>query len=210
LIPFFQQNNILMSNLKESIKAIFQKFAVDPKAYGINLETEVALETEGKLQDGTPIYTSAESFAIGVDVYTKDSEGNNMPAAQGRYMLETGEFIDVNELGQIAEMGIPEMEEEMSSVDLLNAIEKLTERVSSLQGENTTLAAELAAIKSEKDKVAGQLNTTKAELSALKKQPAAPSVKENKTRVALSTEKEKPFAQMTLRERIIKNIENIK
>jgi hypothetical protein len=54
------------------------------------------------------------------------------------------------------------------------------------------------------------LNTTKAELSALKKQPAAPSVKENKTRVALSTEKEKPFAQMTLRERIIKNIENIK
>jgi regulator of replication initiation timing len=102
------------------------------------------------------------------------------------------------------------MEEEMSSVDLLNAIEKLTERVSSLEGENTTLAAELAAIKTEKDKVAGQLNTTKAELSALRKQPAAPSVKENKTRVALSTEKEKPFSQMTLRERIIKNIENIK
>jgi hypothetical protein len=199
-----------MSNLKESIKAIFQKFAVDPKAYGINLETEVALETEGKLQDGTPIYTSAESFAIGADVYTKDSEGNNMPAAQGRYMLETGEFIDVNELGQIAEMGIPEMEEEMSSVDLLNAIEKLTERVSSLEGTNESLTAELATAEGKIQELSSLLKNTKTELSSLKKQPAAASVKETK-RVVLGAEtKEKPFAQMTLRERIIKNIENIK
>lgn len=199
-----------MSNLKESIKAIFQKFAVDPKAYGINLETEVALETEGKLKDGTPIYTSAESFAIGADVYTKDSEGNNVPAAQGRYELETGEFIDVNELGQIAEMGMPEMEEEMSSQDLVNAIEKLTERVASLEGQNSTLNAELTKAEDKIEELSAVLKNTKTELSSLKKQPAAASVKETK-RVVLGAEtKEKPFAQMTLRERIIKNIENIK
>ena len=199
-----------MSNLKESIAAIFQKFAVDPKAYGINLETEVQLETEGKLKDGTPIYTSADSFAIGVDVYTKDSEGNNVPAAQGRYELETGEFIDVNEMGQIAEMGIPEMEEEMSSMDLVNAIEKLTERVASLEGTNETLTAELATAENKITELSSLLKNTKTELSSLRKQPAAASVKENK-RVVLGAEvKEKPFAQMTLRERIIKNIENIK
>jgi len=199
-----------MSNLKESIKAIFQKFSVDPKAYGINLETEVNLEVEARLKDGTPIFTSAESFAVGVDVYTKDSEGNKVPAAQGRYELETGEYLDVNELGQVAEMGVPEMEEEMSSQDLLTAIEKLTERVASLEGTNNSLNAELAKAEDKIEELSAQLKNTKTELSSLRKQPAAPSVKEQK-RVVLGAEKnEKPFAQMTLRERIIKNIENIK
>jgi len=199
-----------MSNLKESIAAIFQKFAIDPKAYGINLETEVNLEVEARLKDGTPIFTSAESFAIGVDVYTKDEEGNKMPAAQGRYELETGEFIDVNELGQIAEMGIPEMEEEMSSADLLSAIEKLTERVASLEGQNSTLNAELTKAEDKIEELSAVLKNTKTELSSLKKQPAAPSVKEQKRVVLGADKKEKSFTQMTLRERIIKNIENIK
>lgn len=199
-----------MSNLKESIKAIFQKFSVDPKAYGINLESEVNLEVEARLKDGTPIFTSAESFAVGVDVYTKDTEGNKVPAAQGRYELETGEYLDVNELGQVAEMGVPEMEEEMSSADLLTAIEKLTERVSSLENTNNSLNTELAKAEDKIEELSAQLKNTKTELSSLRKQPAAPSVKEQK-RVILGAEKnEKPFAQMTLRERIIKNIENIK
>lgn len=199
-----------MSNLKESIKAIFQKFSVDPKAYGINLETEINLEVEARLKDGTPIFTSAESFAVGVDVYTKDSEGNKVPAAQGRYELETGEYLDVNELGQVAEMGVPEMEEEMSSQDLVHAIEKLTERVASLEGTNNSLNAELTKAEDKIEELSAQLKNTKTELSSLRKQPAAPSVKEQK-RVVLGAEKnDKPFAQMTLRERIIKNIENIK
>lgn len=199
-----------MSNLKESIKAIFQKFSVDPKAYGINLESEVNLEVEARLKDGTPIFTSAESFAVGVDVYTKDTEGNKVPAAQGRYELETGEYLDVNELGQVAEMGVPEMEEEMSSQDLLTAIEKLTECVSLLENTNNSLNTELTKAEDKIEELSAQLKNTKTELSSLRKQPAAPSVKEQK-RVILGAEKnEKPFAQMTLRERIIKNIENIK
>ncbi len=185
-----------MSNLKESIAAIFQKFAIDPKAYGINLETEVNLEVEARLKDGTPIFTSAESFAIGVDVYTKDEEGNKMPAAQGRYELETGEFIDVNELGQIAEMGIPEMEEEMSSADLLSAIEKLTERVASLEGQNSTLNAELNKAEDKIEELSAVLKNTKTELSSLKKQPAAPSVKEQKRVVLGADKKENGFSKI--------------
>jgi hypothetical protein len=198
-------------NLKESLKEIFSKFKIDPSVHGIKLE-EVALETEGRLKDGTPVFTSADSFAIGVDVYTKDEEGNKVAAAAGRYELETGEFIDVNELGQIAEMGIPEMEEEMSSDDLLSAINKLSERVSQLETVNADLNTQLSNAKNEAAKSAENLSAVKAELSAVKKQPATVSVKEkNSTRVIMGEQKaEKPFNQMTLRERIVKNIEKIK
>ena len=200
-----------MSNLKESIKAIFQKFAVDPKAYGINLETEVQLETEGRLKDGTPVYTSAEAFAIGVDCYTKDEEGNKVPAAAGRYELESGEFIDVDDMGMVSEMGIPEMEDmEMSSADVISMVEKLTDRVSFLEGNNSTLAAELTAAEDKIEMLSAALKNSKTELSSLKKQPAASSVKENKKVVLGAEKKEKSFAQMTLRERILQNIENIK
>ena len=200
-----------MSNLKENIKAIFQKFAIDPKAYGINLETEVQLETEGRLKDGTPVYTSAEAFAIGVDVYTKDEEGNKMPAAAGRYELESGEFIDVDDMGMVSEMGIPEMEDmEMSSADVISMVEKLTDRVSFLEGNNSTLAAELTAAEDKIEMLSAALKNSKTELSSLKKQPAATSVKENKKVILGAEKKEKSFAQMTLRERILQNIENIK
>ena len=200
-----------MSNLKESIKAIFQKFAVDPKAYGINLETEVELETEGRLKDGTPVYTSAEAFAIGVDCYTKDEEGNKVPAAAGRYELESGEFIDIDDMGMVAEMGIPEMEDmEMSSADVISMVEKLTDRVSFLEGNNSTLAAELTAAEDKIEMLSAALKNSKTELSSLKKQPAASSVKENKKVILGAEKKEKSFAQMTLRERILQNIENIK
>jgi hypothetical protein len=199
-------------NLKESLKEIFSKFKIDPSVHGIKLE-EVALETEGRLKDGTPVFTSANSFAIGVDVYTKDEEGNKVAAAAGRYELETGEFIDVNELGQIAEMGIPELEEvEMTSDDLLSAINKLSERVSQLETVNAELTTELSNAKNEAAKSAENLSAVRAELSAVKKQPATVSVKEkNPTRVIMGEQKaEKPFNQMTLRERIVKNIEKIK
>lgn len=199
------------TNLKDSLKNIFSKFGIDPSVHGIKLE-EVKLETEGKLMDGTPIYTSAESFAIGAEVYTKDAEGNMIPATAGRYELESGEFIDVNEASQIAEMGLPEMEEEMSSDDLLSAINKLSERVSTLEGEKTALETELAAVKNQAAKATENLGAVKAELAAVKKQPATVSVKEkNPTRVILGDQKsEKPFNQMTLRERIVNNIEKIK
>jgi len=199
------------SNLKESLKSIFSKFGIDPSVHGIKLE-EVQLEVEGKLKDGTPIFTSAESFSIGVEVYTKDEEGNKVPAAAGRYELESGEFIDVNEASQIAEMGLPEMEEEMSSDDLLSAINKLSERVSVLETEKTALETELATVKGEAAQAVENLGAVKAELAAVKKQPAIASVKEKaNTRVNLNAEKkEKPFSQMTLGERIKKNLENIK
>lgn len=109
-------------------------------------------------------------------------------------------------------MGLPEMEKEMSSDDLLSAINKLSERVSTLEGEKTALETELAIVKNEASKATEKLGAVKAELAAVKKQPATVSVKEkSSTRVIMGEQKaEKPFSQMTLRERIINNIEKIK
>jgi len=199
-----------MSNLKESIAAIFQKFSVDPKTYGINLETEVNLETEAKLSDGTSIFTSADSLVIGADVYTKDAQGNKVAAMAGDYQLESGEIVTVNEMGQVDEIASPDMAQEMSSADVLSAIEKLTERVASLEGQNSTLNAELTKAEDKIEELSAVLKNTKTELSSLKKQPAAPSVKEQKRVVLGADKKEKSFGQMTLLERISKNIENIK
>ncbi len=92
----------------------------------------------------------------------------------------------------------------------ISAIEKLTERVASLEGQNSTLNAELTKAEDKIEELSAVLKNTKTELSSLKKQPAAPSVKEQKRVVLGADKKEKSFAQMTLRERIIKNIENIK
>ena len=199
-----------MSNLKESIAAIFQKFSVDPKTYGINLETEVNLETEAKLSDGTSIFTSADSLVIGADVYTKDAQGNKVAAMAGDYQLESGEIVTVNEMGQVDEIASPDMAQEMSSADVLSAIEKLTERVASLEGQNSTLNAELTKAEDKIEELSAVLKNTKTELSSLKKQPAAPSVKEQKRVILGADKKEKSFGQMTLLERISKNIENIK
>jgi hypothetical protein len=100
----------------------------------------------------------------------------------------------------------------MSSDDLLSAINKLSERVSQLETVNAELSTELSNAKNEAAKSAENLSAVKAELSAVKKQPATVSVKEkNPTRVIMAEQKaDKPFNQMTLRERIVKNIEKIK
>ena len=111
----------------------------------------------------------------------------------------------------VAEMGIPELEDmEMSSADVLSMMEKLTERVSFLEGNNSTMAAELTAAEDKIEMLSAALKNSKMELSSLKKQPAASSVKENKKVILGAEKKEKSFSQMTLRERILQNIENIK
>jgi hypothetical protein len=199
-------------NVRDSIKAIFAKHNIDPAAHGIQLSAEVALEVQGQLIDGTAIYTSADAFAVGADCYTKDDAGNNVPCMAGEYQLADGTMLTIGEDSKVAEMGMAQSEQEMSSSDLLAAIESLSTRVSLLEGEKATLEAELASEKSKSDKVATDLNSVKAELSALRKSPAAESVK---SKVELKSAKNAPiatpaksYAQMTLKERIQFNIEN--
>jgi hypothetical protein len=198
-------------NFKERLLATFHKHNIDAKSVGIALAEEVKLEVEGKLMDGTSVFTSAETFAVGSDVYTKDEAGNNVPAMAGEYVMEDGTTIAVGEDGMVAEIKEQEVETEMSSEDFFSAIDKLSERISALEADKAALSTELSNEKARVAELSKDLNSTKTELSAMRRTPAAPSVKEKQVALAKTAPvQEKSFSQMTLSERIMSNIQKIK
>jgi len=177
LYPNIQQ----MSNIKEQIKSVFNKYGIDPSSVGIKFEeetaaaeapaTEVKFAVEGTLADGTKIYSTADEWVVGVDIYTQDAEGNPVPVPAGEYLLEDGVTkVVVGEDGKVAEIEKEEQSTEMSSEDLVAVIGQLSERIAALEGEKTELAAAVESAKNDAEAI-------KAELASVKKAPAVPSVK---------------------------------
>jgi hypothetical protein len=177
-IPKYQK----MSDIKNQIKAVFAKYNIEPSALGIKFEdesteaaaepaTEVKFAVEGTLSDGTKIYSTANEWVAGVDIYTQDAEGNPVPVPAGEYMLEDGvTMVSVTEDGIVATIGVMEVETEMSSEDLVAVIGQLSERIAALETEKTELAAAVETANNE-------VKSVKAELASVKKAPAVPSVK---------------------------------
>jgi hypothetical protein len=165
-----------MSNIKEQIKSVFSKYGIDPSSVGIKFEeeaaaTEVKFAVEGTLNDGTKIYSTADEWVVGVDIYTQDAEGNPVPVPAGEYLLEDGVTkVVVGEDGLVAEIEREEQSTEMSSEDLVAVIGSLSERIAALETEKTELSAAVESAKNE-------VETVKAELASVKK---APAVKENR------------------------------
>ncbi len=165
-----------MSNIKEQIKSVFSKYGIDPSSVGIKFEeeaaaTEVKFAVEGTLNDGTKIYSTADEWVVGVDIYTMDAEGNPVPVPAGEYLLEDGVTkVYVGEDGMVAEIEREEQSTEMSSEDLVAVIGQLSERIAALEVEKTELAAAVENAKKDAEAV-------KAELASVKKAPAVPSVK---------------------------------
>jgi hypothetical protein len=170
-----------MSNIKEQIKSVFNKYGIDPSSVGIKFEeetaaaeapaTEVKFAVEGTLADGTKIYSTADEWVVGVDIYTQDAEGNPVPVPAGEYLLEDGvTTVYVGEDGMVSEIERAEQSTEMSSEDLVAVIGQLSERIAALETEKTELAAAVESAKKDAEVV-------KAELAKVKKAPAVPSVK---------------------------------
>ena len=165
-----------MSNIKEQIKSVFNKYGIDPSTVGIKFEeeaaaTEVKFAVEGTLADGTKIYSTADEWVVGVDIYTQDAEGNPVPVPAGEYLLEDGVTkVYVGEEGTITEIEREEQSTEMSSEDLVAVIGNLSERIAALEVEKTELAAAVETAKKDAEAL-------KTELASVKKAPAVPSVK---------------------------------
>ena len=170
-----------MSNIKEQIKSVFNKYGIDPSTVGIKFEeettaaeapaTEVKFAVEGTLADGTKIYSTADEWVVGVDIYTMDAEGNPVPVPAGEYLLEDGVTkVYVGEEGTITEIEREEQSTEMSSEDLVSVIGNLSERIAALEVEKTELAAAVETAKKDAEAL-------KTELASVKKAPAVPSVK---------------------------------
>jgi hypothetical protein len=133
--------------------------------------TEVKFAVEGTLADGTKIYSTADEWVVGVDIYTQDAEGNPVPVPAGEYLLEDGVTkVYVGEEGTITEIEREEQSTEMSSEDLVAVIGNLSERIAALEVEKTELAAAVETAKKDAEAL-------KTELTSVKKAPAVPSVK---------------------------------
>jgi arsenate reductase-like glutaredoxin family protein len=202
----------MSKNFITRLKETFHKFNIDPSQVGVQLEDEIKLSSEGKLQDGTMIYSTADTWGVGADIYTMDENGTPVPVAAGAYILEDGTNVMVDENGFISQFGEP-VEQEMSSEDLMKIIESLSEKVNALTIEKTELASQLATESEKAIKSSQEASSLKTELSSLKKTASASSVKDTKTHVFAkekSQSPEKSWSQMTLKERILFNIEQSK
>lgn len=203
------------STLRDSIKSLLHKFNVDPKSVG--MAEDIKLEAEAKLADGSSVFTSAESFAVGADCYIKDADGNPQPCAPGEYPMEDGTTLVIDENGMIAEIKEMELnpnEQEMSSADILATIEAMGERISALESRNAELSEQLSSAETKLSEANDKLVKNQVELTALRKAPAATSVKDKSASVKLaeveSSVEEKPFELMNYQERVIANLKNFK
>ena len=86
------------------------------KALGLSKETEVNLEYQAKLVDGTIIVSSAEDLAEGSDVSILAEDGTTMPLPPGSYETEDGTTFEVVDEGIIDSIGETEEEVEEEEV----------------------------------------------------------------------------------------------
>jgi hypothetical protein len=113
---------------------------------------------EGVLADGTKIFTNADAFGEGVDVFAVDADGNKAPLPDGEYTLPEGDvLVVVDGLVKSISPAVVELPEEMSAEAVEQTIativqsfeQKLAEKVDEINA----VKAELASVKEELSKV---------------------------------------------------------
>jgi len=79
----------------------------------LGLDTETKLAVQEKLVDGTIVVSEAEMLEVGADISILGEDGMTTLLAPGNYELENGTKIMVEVEGVIAEIEVPEVEEEV-------------------------------------------------------------------------------------------------
>ena len=82
--------------LQKRINELFNKF-------NLSLSTieKSQLMAEATLENGTIVYTDAEGFEDGAEVYIVNEEGEKIPLPLGEYTLDSGEAFTIAEGGKI-------------------------------------------------------------------------------------------------------------
>lgn len=180
----------IIAKAQEKLAAHNITLSVDEPAEVTKEETAEALKfmKEVALEDGTIIFTPAENWDLGVEVYTKDADGNPVALVDGDYNIADGSILSVVE-GKVsaivpAEAETPEEEvvaEAQAEAEVLtkqyvdDALTAITEQFSELKAEFEKL---LSSKEIEMAEVSKELDTVKAAYSALSNQAAAVSVKQ--------------------------------
>lgn len=184
-------------NLREKVNALFAKHNVSLSAEEV---VEVKQMVEAILEDGTSIYTDSDAWAVGVRVFSKDADGNEVVVLDGEYKTADGQVVIVS--GGLVEE-IKPMEEEAPEVEVVIEEEQATEVVAeeTFNAEVEGLLSLVAKLESE----LAELKKANAELSSqvtkLSAQPAAPSIKEVKQNKQSAPSK--PYAKMSAEERFV-------
>jgi hypothetical protein len=181
--------NIINMSVLDSVAKIFAK-------YNIKLEEEDKKDmklAEGTLADGTMIYSTAESWAVGVDVAVKNEDGELVAVPDGEYELDNGIMIVVKEglLESIVEPTAEEVEEETAAGE-----EKKDEELAAIKQELEDMRSAFNTLKAS---LSADIKAKEAEINALKlaqaKRPAkAPQPKAEKVELSKLNPRERAFA----------------
>ena len=157
------------------IQDILNKFAPQLSKHGVKLSVEetvapeatpVAMAVEGALSDGTMIYSSADAFAEGVDVFVMDADGNPTPLADGEYTMDNGMTIVVA-AGVIESMAEAITEEPTVEIEIEQEVAE-TYSKEQVEGLLNNIITEFEA----------KLSAAEKKITELSKAPAATTVKQ--------------------------------
>ena len=167
-------------NLKDRIQDIFEQYSVhlekdekDEKEMEHTPDhkdekTEMAKKT---LANGTEIYTDADAFGVGVDVFIVNEEGERMPLPDGEYEYAEGGKTVVAD-GKIAEMVEAEEEDKVEAEDKEEEKtmkdEEKKEEMSYTISESQLSSIIAKAVGAAKEEFAKDMEATKDELSSMK------------------------------------------
>lgn len=198
-----------MSKTNEKVNAILAKFGL--KAIALSEEKKQMLAS-ANTADGMVLSTPAEAFAAGVEVYTVDADGNEVPAPAGEYAMEDGSILVVGEGGICSEIKPMETEVEVEmSEDVTKVIESLASRLAEVEAKLTASEEALAAATAKATTAEGQVTNLSKQLEVLKAKPAAPSAKDKETHLSKEgVQSEKTYEQMSYSEKINFNMEKLR
>ena len=183
-------------NLREKVNALFAKHNVSLSAEEV---VEVKQMVEAILEDGTSIYSDSDAWAVGVRVFTKDMDGNEVVVMDGEYKTAEGLVVTVADglVAEIAETAEEAPEAEVAPVEVV-AEEQTAETFNAEVEGLLSLVAKLENELADAKKANANLSSEVTKLSA---QPAVQSIKEVKQ--AKVSAPAKSYNKMSAEERFL-------
>lgn len=181
-----------METTQKNIFSIISKFNAKLSAHGVKLSAEEVADqaeamkfmAEAALEDGTIVYTPAEAWGEGVEIFVKDADGNMVAVPDGDIKTADGSVISVAG-GRVVTIAPAEIEgeepmAEEQTEELEQAVETFTKAdvESMISDALNSFKAELSAKNEEISKLSEELNAEKQARAELSKQAAAVSVKQ--------------------------------
>jgi hypothetical protein len=178
-----------METTEKNIFSIIKKFNEKLSAHGVKLSADEVADqaeamkfmAEAALEDGTIVYTPAEAWGEGVEIFVKDADGNMVAVPDGDIKTADGTIISVAG-GRVVTIAPAEVEaeEEEKVEEVEQAAETFTKAdvETMIQDALNGFAAQLSAKDEELKTLQGELKAVKESHSQLSQQAAAVSVKQ--------------------------------